>query len=588
MNPSRYKSNINTDTISSSSWSNVDWNTVEVEVFKLQKRIFRASKSGDVAKVHKLQRLLLRSWNARLLAVRRISQDNQGKHTAGVDGVKSLEPKERIELAENLRLGVKGKALRRVWIPKPGRTEKRGLGIPTMEDRAKQSLLKLALEPEWEAKFEPNSYGFRPARSAHDACEAIHTAFNMKPKWVLDADIAKCFDRIDHDVLSRKLGTTPTIASQIKTWLKSGVLDKGDWMPTNEGTPQGGVISPLLANIALHGLEEYMKEWAETWKGRTVQNRRGISLIRYADDFVVLHKDKSVIQKAKQLIEQWLNGLGLELKESKTRICHTLHRTDEEEAGFDFLGWNFRQYSVGKKHTGKNGHSQSLGFKTIIKPSDENVKTHYQKIVSVLDEMRGQSQESIISKLNPIIIGWDDYHSAVCSKETFSHLDNVIFKKLRRWTKRRHPNKTHKWCSHRYWHRGKDERSTGDNWVFSTPPETPNSSVAGKHELRKHAWTPILRHTKVKGDKSPFDGDWQYWSSRRGEYPGTKKSVAKLLKRQKGKCNRCGLYFKDEDVLEIDHIIPRSEDGKDQYKNYQLLHRHCHHEKTAEDKAGKC
>ena len=251
MNPWRYKSNINTDTISSSSWSNVDWNTVEVEVFKLQKRIFRASKSGDVAKVHKLQRLLLRSWNARLLAIRRISQDNQGKHTAGVDGVKSLEPKERIELAENLRLGVKGKALRRVWIPKPGRTEKRGLGIPTMEDRAKQSLLKLTLEPEWEAKFEPNSYGFRPARSAHDACEAIHTAFNMKPKWVLDADIAKCFDRIDHDVLLRKLGTTPTIASQIKAWLKSGVLDKGDWMPTNEGTPQGGVISPLLAKHSL-------------------------------------------------------------------------------------------------------------------------------------------------------------------------------------------------------------------------------------------------------------------------------------------------------------------------------------------------
>jgi len=225
-------------------WNQVKWNQVEVEVFKLQKRIFRASQSGDVAKVHKLQRLLLKSWNARLLAVRRISQDNQGKHTAGVDGVKSLSPKERIELAENLRLGVKGKALRRVWIPKPGRTEKRGLRIPAMEDRARQSLLKLALEPEWEAKFEPNSYGFRPARSAHDACGAIYVSIAQKSKWVLDADIAKCFDRIDHDVLLWKLGTTPTIARQIKAWLKSGVLDKGDWLPTNEGTPQGGVISP--------------------------------------------------------------------------------------------------------------------------------------------------------------------------------------------------------------------------------------------------------------------------------------------------------------------------------------------------------
>ena len=599
MNSLKYKSNAKTETFLKlwfsygitlmvgdklvTNWNQIDWSQVEVDVFKLQKRIFRASQSGDVAKVHKLQRLLLKSWNARLLAVRRISQDNQGKNTAGVDGVKSLLPEERIELAENLRLGVKGKALRRVWIPKPGRTEKRGLGIPTMEDRARQALLKLALEPEWEAKFEPNSYGFRPARSAHDACEAIYLNMKSKSKWVLDADIAKCFDRIDHDVLLHKLDTTPTIARQVKAWLKSGVLDKGDWLPTNEGTPQGGVISPLLANIALHGLEEYMKKWAETWKGAKVHNRQNISLIRYADDFIVLHKDKSVILEAKQRIEQWLNGLGLELKESKTRVCHTLHRTDREEAGFDFLGWNIRQYPVGKKHTGKNGHEQALGFKTIIKPSDDSVKTHYQKIASVLDEMKGKSQETIISRLNPIIKGWTAYHSAVCSKETFSDLDNLVYNKLRRWTKSRHPNKTQKWCSKRYWHRGKDERSTGDNWVFSTPSEISNSPVAGKYELHKHAWTPIVRHTKVKGDKSPFDGDWKYWSSRRGEYPGTKKSVAKLLKRQKGKCSRCGLYFKDEDVLEIDHITPRSEGGKDQYKNYQLLHRHCHHKKTAED-----
>jgi len=338
-----------------------------------------------------------------------------------------------------------------------------------------------------------------------------------------------------------------------------------------------------LANIALHGLEEYIKQWAGTWKGQKIHNKRSISLIRYADDFVVLHKDESVIQEAKQLIEQWLNGLGLELKESKTRVCHTLHRTDGEEAGFDFLGWNFRQYPVGKNHTGKSTNGESLGYKTIIEPSDDSIKTHYQKIASVLNKMKGQSQEAVISKLNPIIKGWTNYHSAVCSKETFGHLDHLVFKKLRRWIKRRHPTKTQKWCNHRYWHRGKDERSTGDNWVFSIPSDEPNSSVAGKYELHKHAWTPIVRYTKVKGDKSPFDGDWKYWSQRRGEYPDVPTRVAKLLKRQKGKCSHCGLYFKDEDVLEIDHIIPRSEGGKDQYKNYQLLHRHCHHKKTAED-----
>jgi RNA-directed DNA polymerase len=394
-----------------------------VEVFKLQKRIYQASLSGDVAKVHKLQRLLLRSWYARLLALRRISQDNQGKHTAGIDGYKSLTPKQRLALAESLALNEKGSPLKRVWIPKPGRSEKRGLGIPTMEDRARQSLLKLALEPEWEAKFEPNSYGFRPGRSCHDVKVAIFDSIRYKPKYVLDADIAKCFDRINHEVLLQKLNTTPAIARQIRAWLKSGALDKGDWTPTNEGTPQAGalvrrVISPLLANIALHGLENYIKQWAETWKGCKRKNRNSISLIRYADDFVVLHKDKSVIQQAKELIENWLHGLGLELKESKTRICHTLNRTDGEEAGFNFLGWNIRQYSVGKHHSGKSSNGELLGFKTIIKPSKESVDTHYKKIVEVLDSMKGKSQEEVIGRLTPIIAGWTRYHSKVCSKLT--------------------------------------------------------------------------------------------------------------------------------------------------------------------------
>ena len=527
-------------------------------------------------------------WCAKLIAVRRISQDNQGKKTAGIDGVKELSPNQRLSLAENLTLTRKGKSLRRVWIPKPNRKEKRGLGIPTMEYRARLALLKLALEPEWEAKFEPNSYGFRPGRSCHDARKAIFISINKKPKWVLDADISKCFDRINHNVLLQKLNTTPTIARQIRAWLKSGVLDRGDWIPTNEGTPQGGVISPLLANVALHGLEEYIKQWAETWKGRKRNNRYSISFIRYADDFVVLHEDKSIIQQAKTLIEHWIHGLGLKLSESKTRICHTLHNTENEKAGFDFLGWNVRQYKVGKNHSGKSNNGKLLGFKTIIKPSDKSVKTHYEKIVEVLDSMRGKSQEAIIGRLNPIIMGWCNYHKTVCSKETFSHIDNLVYNKLRRWIKRRHPNKTLKWCNGKYFHLTKeknlDREDRTDKWIFSTPPEIPNSPVAGKHELRKHAWTPIERHEKVEGMKSPYDGDWRYWSERRGKYTGVKKRVAKLMGKQKGKCARCGLYFKDGDVEEVDHIIPKAEGGKDDYKNLQLLHRHCHHKKTAEDR----
>jgi RNA-directed DNA polymerase len=236
------------------TWNEIDWKVVEVQVFKLQKRIFRASQSGDVKLVHRLQRLLTKSYFGRLWAVRRVTQDNSGKKTAGVDGVKSLTPSQRLELTEELTIDRKAKPLRRVWIPKAN-GEQRGLGIPTIADRALQALLKMALEPEWEAKFEENSYGFRPGRSCHDAMVAIHIAINHKSKFVLDADIAGCFDNINHDKLLKKLNTSSNFRRQIKAWLKASVMDNLVLSPTESGTPQGGVISPLLANIALHGME---------------------------------------------------------------------------------------------------------------------------------------------------------------------------------------------------------------------------------------------------------------------------------------------------------------------------------------------
>src|SRR4028118_435030 len=245
-------------------WNQVNWRKLERKVFKLQKRIYRASQRGDVKALRKLQKMLMKSWSARALAVRRVTQDNQGKKTAGVDGFKSLTPKQRLDLANKLHLGTKASPTRRVWIPKPGTEEKRPLGIPTMKDRALQALVKLALEPEWEAQFEPNSYGFRPGRSCQDAIEAIFNAIRFKASYVLDADIAKCFDRIDHKALLRKLNTSPTIRRQIRAWLKAGVMDEMQYFDTSEGTPQGGVISPLLANIALHGMEWRIKDFVET------------------------------------------------------------------------------------------------------------------------------------------------------------------------------------------------------------------------------------------------------------------------------------------------------------------------------------
>jgi len=554
-------------------WNQTDWRKLERKLFKLQKRIFQASSRGDLKAVRRLQKTLMRSWSARMLAVRRVTQDNQGKNTAGVDGVKKLSPVRRLAMVKKLLLKGKSKPTRRVWIDKPGTDEKRPLGIPTMYDRALQALVKQALEPEWEARFEPNSYGFRPGRSCHDATEAIFNAIRYKSKYVLDADITKCFDRINHGELLRKLNTFPTLRRQINAWLKSGVMDGKQLFPTSEGTPQGGVISPLLANIALHGMEERIKQIAETLPGAKINNRSALSLIRYADDFVILHEDLTVVQRCKQVISEWLNGIGLELKPSKTRLVHSLNKHEGQDAGFNFLGFNVRQYPVGKYNTGCNTHGKPLGFKTLIKPSKEKVKVHYDHLASVIKQHNAAPQAALIAQLNPIIRGWANYYSTGISKETFSELTMKMYLKLKSWAQRRHPNKTGRWIAKKYW-----QTIGGDNWVFAT-------KQAGKSPLRllKHDETPIVRHVKVKGNASPYDGNLVYWSSRMGKNPEVPKNVATLLKQQKGKCAHCGLYFTEESVLEVDHIIPKSKGGKDEYKNLQLLHRHCHDEKTAND-----
>ena len=235
-------------------WGQVPWRKLEVAVFKLQQRIYRASHANDRKRVHKLQRLLVKSRAAKYLAVRRVTQDNQGKQTAGVDGIKALTPTQRQQVVEHFDTLPLGQPARRVWIPKPGTTdERRPLSSPTLSDRAHQALVKQALEPEWEAKFEPNSYGFRPGRSVHDAIGEIFIAIEKQPKYCLDADIAKCFDRINQTELVGKLQTFPALSRSIRHWLTAGVLDNGVFAATETGTGQGSVLSPLLANVALHG-----------------------------------------------------------------------------------------------------------------------------------------------------------------------------------------------------------------------------------------------------------------------------------------------------------------------------------------------
>jgi RNA-directed DNA polymerase len=565
-------------------WSDIDWRKVERYVFKLQKRIYAASRRGDVKLVRLLQKTLIRSWSNRVLAVRRVTQENQGKITAGVDGVKSLSPEARMKLVGQLKLTGKSKPTRRVWIPKPGRDEKRPLGIPTIYDRALQAVVKAALEPEWEALFESNSFGFRPGRSCHDAIRQIKNSIQGKSKFVLDADIEKCFDRINHFALLQKINQKGKVRQQIKAWLKSGVIDQGVFTATSEGTPQGGIISPLLANIALHGMERMLMEYAKTidmrhqngkyqvgWK----QKVKSLSFIRYADDFLLMHHDLNVVQRCRELISEWLSGIGLQLKPAKTRITHTLkpELSEDGRAGFDFLGHHIRQFPAGKHRSANNGKGEILGFNTLIIPSKKAINSHQEQIRSIIKKHKSSPQAVLINELNPVIRGWASYYR-VSDAQTFGEMskqDHLVFLKLRAWSVYR----CGKFEKNNYW------TTIGKrNWVFATREGNANPLRLLAHSDFECS---VNNYVKVKSNKSPYDGDLVYWSTRMGRHPEMPTRKALLLKQQKGKCAWCGLTFKEGDILEEDHKLARALGGKDEYVNLQILHLHCHDKKTALD-----
>ncbi len=477
--------------------NSLPWTLLEQQVVRMQKQISQACQRGDRQAVHTLQQQLMESEAARLLAVRRVTEENQGKHTAGVDGVKSLTPKERLAMAstihpKNWKHQPPG-PVRRVWIPKPGTTERRPLAILPMIDRCKQVLVKLALEPEWEVKFEPHSYGFRPGRGTHDAIAAILVAIERHPTFVFDADIEAAFEHINQAVILDKLQTYPALRQAINAWLKAGVIDGDTYFSSETGIPQGGALSPLLMNVALHGMEAVVTEGSANNHAREQP-----LLVRYADDFLILHANLKELQQAVRRVKHWLATLGLQFHVHKTRITHTL-TPYQGQVGFDFLGFGIHQESIEKMPVGQSEQEHALGgktiitpltrrlasqehslrIKTIIAPSQEASKRHLAAIDQKLQQLQTAPQARVIEELNPLIVGWAAYYNGVVPAATMSRYDDLVEQRLINWASKRHPGKARDWLLTRYWHRAGEHRR-----VFATHDGA---------QLRPYRQTSILR-----------------------------------------------------------------------------------------------
>ena len=525
-------------------WHQIDWERVHRNVRRLQARIVKATQEGKRGKVKALQRLLTHSFSGKALAVRRVTE-NQGKRTAGVDGETWSTPARKAAAVRDLKQrGYRPLPLRRVLIPKKN-GKKRPLGIPTMHDRAMQALYLLALDPIAETTADPNSYGFRLQRSTADAIGQCFNALSQPAAapWILECDIASCFDRISHEWLMKHI---PLEKGILHKWLKAGFMEHHILYPTDAGTPQGGIISPVLANLTLDGLERRLRErYPRTTKAG---QRAKVHLVRYADDFVITAASKELLEsEVKPLVEQFLRERGLELSKEKTSITHI-------QDGFSFLGQTVRKYRGG----------------LLITPSKENVKAFLAKVREAIKTRKQTPAGTLAAHLNPLIRGWAHYHQHVVSKKVFDSVDHAITQALWQWAKRRHPGKPRRWIKKKYF-----KTVGGNSWTFY-----------GEHEGRtitlfRAARVPIRRHAKVTGEANPYDPEWEVYFERRTDVKMEatlkgRRQLLRLWKEQNGICPVCKQQISELTGWHNHHIVWRVMGGSDRAENRVLLPPPCH------------